>query len=117
MRSPALKSKLEILLQGPSSYEQEYKNNVLTVKVKENSAFAKSDPVQDVRVTDLKEKGPEPVIEVRPEQPSMTPESVSPETPLQNATEISGIRFEQSGGIVKASDKGERFNGPQCIPA
>jgi len=113
---PALKSRLEILLQGPSSYEQEYKNNILTVKVKENSAFAKSDPVQDVRVTDLKEKGPEPVIEVRPEQPSMTPESVSPETPLQDATEISNIRFEQSGGVVKLVIKGNGSMVPNVFP-
>ena len=50
---PALMSKLEIFLQNPSSYEQEYKNNVLTVKIKEDPAPAKSETAQNVKVTDL----------------------------------------------------------------
>jgi type IV pilus assembly protein PilQ len=114
--TPALKSRLEILLQGPSSYEQEYKSNVLTVKIKENPAYAKSDPAQDVRVTDLKERIPVTAREVQPEQPPATPETASPQAPLQNATEISGIGFEQSGGIVKLVIKGNGSMVPNVFP-
>ncbi|HMK49452.1 MAG TPA: type IV pilus secretin PilQ [Thermodesulfovibrionales bacterium] len=114
--TPTLKSRLEILLQSPSSYEQEYKNNVLTVRVKENPAFGKSDPLPDVKVTDLKENGPDPVKEARPEAQAVTPEAVPPQTPLQNATEISGIGFEQSGGNVKLVIKGNGSMVPNVFP-
>jgi len=115
---PALMSKLEMLLQNPSSYEQEYKNNVLTVKVKEDPAPAKSEPAQNVKVTDLlREKEPAMKREARLGPPAATPgPSLVPQTPLQNATEISGISFEQADGYVKVLIKGNGSMVPNIFP-
>jgi type IV pilus assembly protein PilQ len=115
---PALMSKLEMLLQNPSSYEQEYKNNVLTVKVKEDPAPAKSGPAQDVKVTDLlREKEAAMKREARLESPAATPgPPLVPQTPLQNATEISGISFEQAGSYVKVLIKGNGSMIPNIFP-
>ncbi|MFA6055178.1 MAG: type IV pilus secretin PilQ [Thermodesulfovibrionales bacterium] len=115
---PALMSKLEMLLQNPSSYEQEYKNNVLTVKVKEDPAPAKSEPAQNVKVTDLlREKEAALKREERLETPAATPgPSLVPQTPLQNATEISGISFEQAGSYVKVLIKGNGSMIPNIFP-
>ncbi len=115
---PALMSKLEMLLQNPSSYEQEYKNNVLTVKVKEDPAPAESEPAQNVKVTDLlREKEAAIKREARLGPPAATPEtSLVPQTPLQNATEISGISFEQAGSYVKVLIKGNGSMIPNIFP-
>ena len=115
---PALMSKLEMLLQNPSSYEQEYKNNVLTVKVKEDPAPAKSEPAQNVKVTDLlREKEAAMKREARLEPPAATPgPPLVPQTPLQNATEISGISFEQAGSYVKVLIKGNGSMIPNIFP-
>jgi len=114
---PALMSKLEMLLQNPSSYEQEYKNNVLTVKVKEDPAPAKSEPAQ-IKVTDLlREKEAAMKREARLEPPAATPgPPLVPQTPLQNATEISGISFEQAGSYVKVLIKGNGSMIPNIFP-
>ena len=115
---PALMSKLEIFLQNPSSYEQEYKNNVLTVKVKEDPASAKSETAQNVKVTDLlREKEPAMKREARFEPPAAAPgPPLVPQTPLQNATEISGISFEQADGYVKVLIKGNGSMVPNIFP-
>ncbi|MFA4918290.1 MAG: type IV pilus secretin PilQ [Thermodesulfovibrionales bacterium] len=115
---PALMSKLEMLLQNPSSYEQEYKNNVLTVKVKEDPAPTESEPAQNVKVTDLlREKEAAIKREARLEPPAATPGTpLVPQTPLQNATEISGISFEQAGSYVKVLIKGNGSMIPNIFP-
>lgn len=115
---PALMSKLEMLLQNPSSYEQEYKNNVLTIKVKEYPAPAKSETAQNVKVTDLlREKEPAMKRQARLEPPAVTPEPpLVPQTPLQNATEISGISFEPDDGYVKVLIKGNGSMIPNIFP-
>lgn len=115
---PALMSKLEMLMQNPSSYEQEYKNNILTIKVKEEPTPAKSETAQNVKVTDLlREKEPAMTREARLETPAVTPEPpVVPQTPLQSATEISGISFEQDDGYVKVLIKGNGSMIPNIFP-
>ena len=115
---PALMSKLEVFLQDPSSYEQEYKNNVLTVKVKEYPDPAKSETAQNVKVTDLlREKEPAMKGEARFGPPAATPgPSLVPQTPLQNATEISGISFEQADSYVKVLIKGNGSMVPNIFP-
>ncbi len=115
---PALMSKLEMFLQNPSSYEQEYKNNVLTVKLKEEPASAKSETGQNVKVTDLTgEKEPAMKKEARLEPSAATPETPPvPQTPLQNATEISGISFEQADGYLKVLIKGNGSMIPNIFP-
>lgn len=115
---PALMSKLEIFLQNPSSYEQEYKNNVLTVKIKESPAAAKPETAQDVKVTDLlREKEPAMKREARFEPVAATPgPPLVPQTPLQNATEISGISFDQSDSYVKVLIKGNGSMIPNIFP-
>ncbi len=115
---PALMSKLEVFLQNPSSYEQEYKNNVLTVKVKEYPDPAKSETAQNVKVTDLlREKEAAMKREARLGPPAATPgPPLVPQTPLQNATEISGISFEQAGSYVKVLIKGNGSMIPNIFP-
>ncbi len=115
---PALMSKLEMLLQNPLSYEQEYKNNVLTVKLKEDPTSAKSETAQNVKVTDLlREKEPDVKREARLEPPVVSPEPpLVPQTPLQNATEISGISFEPDDGYVKVLIKGNGSMIPNIFP-
>ena len=53
--SPALMSKLEILLQAPASLDQDYKNNILTITIKEDATI-KEEASKKVRATDIVKK-------------------------------------------------------------
>ena len=55
--------------------------------------------------------------EARFEPPAATPgPPLVPQTPLQNATEISGISFEQADGYVKVLIKGNGSMIPNIFP-
>jgi len=112
INTPSLITKLEMLLQNPSTYEQEYKNNVLVIKVKEEIPAIKAEPVSDIKVTELlqEQRKPVAVIENVPETPS------APSVPLPDATEVTNISFAQSGKTVKVKIKGNGTMIPNVFP-
>lgn len=64
--SPALMSKLEILLQAPASLDQDYKNNILTITIKED-VTKKEEASRKVRATDIVKKDRESLLIKREE--------------------------------------------------
>ncbi|OGW39398.1 MAG: hypothetical protein A2Y97_12895 [Nitrospirae bacterium RBG_13_39_12] len=95
VESPSYLARLEVLIQTPSIVEQEYKDNVLTVKIKE-------EPPKEVPM--VKEKIYEPV-----------PVAVE-EKPLPKATEISSISFEKYADTVNILIKGNGSMIPNVLP-
>ncbi len=65
IESPSLKARLEILLQSPAVVEQEYKNNVLTIRLKEDAARRGEVPATPgkVRMTDAHMADPPPAVQ------------------------------------------------------
>ncbi len=108
--TPSPATRIEMLMQSPYSYEQEYKNNVLTVKIKEESTAIKAEPLSDVKVTELIQEQRKPVIEKTPEMPSV------PSVPLPDATEINNISFDQYGRVVRVKIKGNGSMVPNVFP-
>jgi type IV pilus assembly protein PilQ len=87
LNSPFM-ARLEMLLQTPSMVEQEYKNNVLMVRIKED---------QPKEVSEEKEDKPE-------------------QKPLPKATEITALSFEKSADIVKVLITGNGSMIPNVFP-
>jgi type IV pilus assembly protein PilQ len=87
LNSPFM-ARLEMLLQTPSMVEQEYKNNVLMVRIKED---------QPKEVSEEKEDKPE-------------------QKPLPKATEITAISFKKSADIVKVLITGNGSMIPNVFP-
>jgi type IV pilus assembly protein PilQ len=99
IESPSLLSRLEILLQTPGSVDQDYNNNVLTLKIKEDAVkSAESSPVL------LSRK-----IEETVSAPALR-------RPLPKATEITEIFFEPSVDAVKVVIKGNGAMIPNIFP-
>ena len=102
IESPSFMTRLEMLLQTPSVVEQEYKNNVLIVKIKE-------EPFKEVSKEELlpaKEGQPKEIPE-----PSATGQKQSP-----GAKEISGISFEESADGVNVLIRGNGSMIPNVLP-
>jgi type IV pilus assembly protein PilQ len=101
-------SRLEMLLQTPSMVEQEYKNNVLKMKIKEDLAEQKSP--KGTKVADLLKEEKEAPREVNP----------NPAPPvraaLSKATAVSDISFDVSAGAVKVLIKGNGSMIPNVFP-
>jgi len=107
--SPSPAARLEMLLQTPSMVDQEYKNGVLKVKIKEDPSEKKSP--KETTVTDLTN------AEKEPSPGKMKPDPDPPlRTPLSKATEISDIAFDVSGGAVKVLIKGNGSMTPNVFP-
>jgi len=87
LNSPFM-ARLEMLLHTPSMVEQEYKNNVLMVRIKEDRPKGVSEEKED-----------------KPEQ-----------KPLSKATEITSISFEKSADIVKVLITGNGSMIPNVFP-
>lgn len=66
--SPALMAKLEMLLQTPASLDQDYKNNILTITIKED-VTKKEETSRKVRATDIVKKDRESLLIKREETP------------------------------------------------
>lgn len=66
--SPALMSKLEMLLHAPASLDQDYKNNILTITIKEDVTTKEETP-RKVRATDIVKKDRESLLIKREESP------------------------------------------------
>jgi hypothetical protein len=84
IESPSVMARLEILFQTPSIVEQEYKNNVLIVKIKEEHP----EEVSKEELLPAKEGLPEEIPEVKIPEPLPVEQK-----PLPKATEISSISF------------------------
>ena len=68
-QSPALMAKLEMLLQSPASLDQDYKNNILTITIKEDVTKKEETP-KKVRATDIVKKDRESLLIKREETPA-----------------------------------------------
>lgn len=102
IESPSLMARLEILLQSPAIVEQEYKNNVLTIKLKEDVTKKEEVPPtpKKVRMTDINMTDPAPAVQ----------------KPLTPATEISNISIETYPDSVKVFIKGNGSMTPNVFP-
>jgi type IV pilus assembly protein PilQ len=100
IESPSLMTRLEMILQTPAVVEQEYKNNTLTLTLKEQSP--QEIPAGLYTVTDEKE----------------VPQASAPpvQKPLPKATEISSISFEQKIETIDLLIKGNGSMIPNIFP-
>jgi type IV pilus assembly protein PilQ len=105
IEAPSFMARLEMLLQTPSIVEQEYKNNVLTIKIKEELP-------KEISMAGLKAE--EEASKIKKED---IPEPVPVEQePLPTATEITGISFEKSTETVNVLVKGNGSMIPNVFP-
>lgn len=95
-------TRLEILLQTPTTAEPEYKDNALKIRIKES-------PKEVTKAEIMKAK--QEVSEIKEPEPVM-PE----EKQLPKATEITSISFERSADIVKVLIKGNGSMNPNVLP-
>jgi type IV pilus assembly protein PilQ len=96
-------TRLEILLQTPTTADPEYKNNELTIRIREESP-------KGVVKTEVKGK-----IEDVPEVKE-TEHALQERVPLQKATEITSISFEKTDDIVKLLIRGNGSLNPSVLP-
>jgi type IV pilus assembly protein PilQ len=108
IKAPSFMARLDMLLPTPSVIvDQEYKNNVLIVKMKEEAP--KEAAKEELLPT--KEEPLEEIPEVEVPEPAATEQEQLPE-----ATEISGISFEESVEGVKVLIKGNGSMIPNVFP-
>ncbi len=103
IEAPTLMARLEILLQTPASVDRDYKNNMLTIKIKDDLPKAEEPSGRTRPVLLAKE---EKELYAKKDRPNA---DAPKQTPQSKATEISGISFETYGNAVKVVIKG---NGP-----
>jgi type IV pilus assembly protein PilQ len=103
IESPSLMARIEILIQTPS-FEQEYRNNVLTVKLKEDTPMMSDMPVKS-RAKDMPAK--------MAENPAPAPFT---QKSLAKATEISSISFDTTADSVRVLIKGNGSMIPNVFP-
>jgi type IV pilus assembly protein PilQ len=95
-------TRLEILLQTPTTAEPEYKDNALKIRIKES-------PKEVTKAEIMKAK--EEVSEIKEAEP-VIPEKKE----LPKATEITTISFEKSDDIVNVLFKGNGSMNPDVLP-
>ena len=110
VESPSLLARLEILLDTPSAVEQEYKNNILTVKMKEELSL-KQDQPKELKIPDTA-KEERPVFARKVNSNPVPPL----QSPLPKATEITNISFDTSAGAVKVLIQGNGSMTPNVFP-
>lgn len=115
VESPTLLARLELLLETPSAVDQDYRDNMLTVKVR-NSLPVSRDLPRELKLPDSEEKAK--VFVARALNPAPDPQSeiVPPKTALPKATEITGISFDTSEGAVKVLIYGNGPMTPNVFP-
>ncbi len=97
IETPSLMARLEVLLDTPSNVDQSYKNNALTIKIKEEVV--------------KKERPSLTVAAMRGEKMPMA----SPQ-PLPKATEITNLTFERTEDALKFIIKGNGSMIPNVFP-
>ena len=110
VESPSLLARLEILLETPSAVDQEYKNNILTVKIKEELSL-KQDQPKELKIPDTAREE-RPVVARKVNSNSVPPL----QSPLPKATEITNISFDTSAGMVKVIIQGNGAMTPNVFP-
>jgi type IV pilus assembly protein PilQ len=108
--APSLLARLEILLQTPSAVEQEYKNNILTIKIKEELSL-KQDPPKELKIPDSAKE--EKAVFTRKANNNSN-SALHPQLP--KATEITNISFDTSAGAVKVLIQGNGSMTPNVFP-
>ncbi len=96
-------TRLEILLQTPTTADPEYKDNELKIRIRDES------PKEVVKTEALGTKDDVPEV-TRPEP------AISESVPLQKATEITSISFGKTADIVKVVIKGNGSIDPSILP-
>jgi type IV pilus secretin PilQ/predicted competence protein len=124
IKSPSLMARVELLLQTPGEVEQEYKNNVLNISIKEEKQ-KRSEPVQEMKSAassskgedvDYKKSNPDPKPNPNPyTNPNPNPKPHM-QSALSKATEITGISFGTAGGDVKVLIQGNGSMIPNVFP-
>lgn len=104
-------ARLEVLLQAPSSVEQDYRNNVLTMKIKGE----KQDTVQETKTGEPSPRGKRELLAQREGNPYSMTGAAESKTGAK-ATEISDISFETYGTTVKVLIKGNGSMVPNVFP-
>ena len=113
-KSSSPMARLEVLLQNPSSVEQDYRNNILTMKIKGDAA-EKPDPVTETRTGEPLPSGKKELSAQKEWNPH--PASVAADSKTgAKATEISDISFETYGNTVKVLIKGNGAMVPNVFP-
>lgn len=116
IETPAPLARLEILLSTPSAVQQDYKNNVLTVEIKDDPVAKKDNPARD---NHGKENPYRMFAERKEGRPDLTlPEKKQPLSggSQQKATEISDISFEKTADGAKVYIKGNGTMTPNIFP-
>jgi type IV pilus assembly protein PilQ len=108
--SSAPMARLEVLLQNPSSVEQDYKNNILTIKIKGDAAEK-----QEPRASEPLSSGKRELLAQKEGNPYQAPGAAESKTAAK-ATEISDIAFETYGNTVKVLIKGNGAMVPNVFP-
>lgn len=99
IESPSLLARFEMLLQTPGSVDQDYNNNVLTIKIRQDA---------------VKKEEPRPVVQARKMEEPTPPSAIR--GPLPKATEVNEISFEPSVDMVKVLIKGNGSMIPNVFP-
>jgi type IV pilus assembly protein PilQ len=118
IKSPSPMARLEMLLQTPSSVDQEYKNNVLKIKIKDDQptkkdeiAYSKKGLSQAGDVPDQ----PREAKDVSTQKIEAAPDLPAPSS-LPKATEITDISFDASADAVKILIQGNGTLTPNVFP-
>jgi type IV pilus assembly protein PilQ len=118
VESPSLIARLEVLLDTPSAVDQEYKNNVLTIRIKDDLSLKQDppkqqDPPKELKIPDSDKK--EKTAITRKVNSNLNP-APTPQLQLAKATEITNISFDTSAGMVKIIIQGNGSMTPNVFP-
>ena len=116
VESPSLLARLEILLETPSAVDQEYKNNALTIKIKndmgrQEASTKQQDPPKELKIP-ASDKQERALMAVKVND--TLNRTLQPQLP--KASEITNISFDASGGVVKILIQGNGTMTPNVFP-
>lgn len=116
VESPSLLARLEILLEVPSAVDQEYKNNVLTIKIKDDlsvkqDSAKKQDPPKELKIPDADKKEKAVIALKANNNPNPALQSQLPK-----ATQITNISYDTSASAVKVIIQGNGAMTPNVFP-
>jgi type IV pilus assembly protein PilQ len=117
--SPSKMARIEMLLQTPSAVDQEYKNNVLKIKIKEDSAAKRAAPSLpspknvSFETADVSGRS-NGAKDFSAGEAAVDPDPVA--SPLPRATEITNISFDASANAIRVLIKGNGSMTPNVFP-
>lgn len=109
INSPSPMARLEVLLQDPSPFEQDYKHNVLTLKI--SGDIPSGEQFQREMRTSDSLPAARPVSYAQADNPSVPGQRIT-----SRATEISDISFDTSGNTVRVLIRGNGSMVPNVFP-